>query len=302
MVWNQCNKAMENNSNEVKYKEEHLACEYYISDERAIWKVVELAKDEFVAKEALVRSTLVFIMSGKLKFSTDYTLAQDVMEGNMFLIPAGSNFYGRALDDSVLLCCSFTLDIALCNKFSIRHLQAYLNLETETVLRSVTLPIHPLLFKELEITRDMIVIGLSCIHYQRMKLDTVFIELRGLYCREDLAALFAPLFGSDDDFKNKVLQMYQQVDSVKELVNCLNMSSSCFKRKFNEAFGTTAKQWLIQRKKMKLLRDLVMTNMPIAEVAEKYKFTSNYLAAFCKEHFGKTPTELRADCLKGFNC
>lgn len=293
---------MENNSDGVKYKEEHLACEYYISDERAIWKVLELAKDEFVAKEALNRSTLVFIMSGKLKFSTDYTLAQEVVEGNMFLIPVGSNFYGNALDDSVFLCCSFTLDIALCNKFTIGQLQAYFKKEIETLPKSVALPIHPLLFKELEITRDMIAVGLSCIHYQRMKLDTVFIELRGLYCREDLAALFVPLFGSDDDFKSRVLHLYQQVDSVKELINCMNMSSSCFKRKFYESFGTTAKQWLIQRKKMKLMRDLVMTNMPIAEVADKYKFTANYLTAFCKEHFGKTPTELRAERLKGLKC
>lgn len=37
-----------------------------------------------------------------------------------------------------------------------------------------------------------------------------------------------------------------------------------------------------------------MTNMSIAELAEKYNFTVNYLTTFCKEHFGKSPTELRA--------
>lgn len=290
---------MQDSLDGIRYKEEHLMCENYISDEHAIWKVVELHKSEIIVRESLERSTLVFVMSGKLEISTDDTWKQEVGTQKMFLIPVGGYFYGNALEDTVLLCCLFTLGIALCNKFSINQLKYYIKPEADVGQRTALLPIHPLLFKEVEITHSMLKAGLSCIHYQRMKMEIVFIELRGFYQREELALLFAPVFGEDDDFKSKVMQLYSQVDTVKELCNRLNMSSSCFKRKFYDTFGTSAKQWMIQKKKMKLLRDVIMSKMSIAELAEKYKFTANYLTAFCKEHFGKSPTELRADCMEG---
>ena len=37
-----------------------------------------------------------------------------------------------------------------------------------------------------------------------------------------------------------------------------------------------------------------MTDMTVVELADKYGFSVNYLTSFCKEHFGNTPTELRA--------
>ena len=36
-----------------------------------------------------------------------------------------------------------------------------------------------------------------------------------------------------------------------------------------------------------------MTNITITELAYKYNFTVNYMTAFCREHFGKSPTQLR---------
>lgn len=75
----------------------------------------------------------------------------------------------------------------------------------------------------------------------------------------------------------------------------LNMSPTVFKRKFQDSFGNTPRQWLIQKKKEKLFRDIVMSDLTISELAEKYKFTVNYITTFCREHFGKTPTQLRSE-------
>lgn len=290
-------KVIQNKFDGIKYKAEHLICENYISDERAIWEVIELSKNQMILKEALERSTLLFVLTGKLEIATDSVLKQKVEASKMFLIPIGGNFYGHVLEDTIMLRCSFTRNIALCNKFSIEQLQNYIQPNANMNSSIASLPIHPLLLKELEATRDILNIGLSCIHYQRIKMDMIFIELRGLYCREDLAAMFAPMLGKDDDFKSKVMQVYSHVNTVSELSKVLNMSPSCFKRKFYDSFGTSAKQWMIQKKKVKLLRDIIMSKMSIAELAEKYNFTANYLTSFCKEHFGKAPTELRAECL-----
>lgn len=38
-----------------------------------------------------------------------------------------------------------------------------------------------------------------------------------------------------------------------------------------------------------------MTNMSITELADKYRFTVNYMTTFCKKRFGKSPTDLRTE-------
>ena len=81
----------------------------------------------------------------------------------------------------------------------------------------------------------------------------------------------------------------EKVPAIELNISCPNVKQG------GMAFGTSAKQWLIQKKKEKLLRDIIMTNMSIAELADKYRFSVNYLTTFCKEHFGKSPTELRSD-------
>ena len=286
---------MQNTSDELKYRKEHLMCENYISDERALWGVFELKAGKHFVREGVKRPTLVFVLEGEISVSTGMAINRKVVAGKMFLIPPGDNFYVRALADAVFMRCSFMRDIALCNRFSIEQLQNYVRPAVSSRSGLTLLPIHHLLAGELAITRNVLHTGLSCIHFQHIKTEILFMELRGFYAKEDLADLFAPILGEDNDFKSKVMQSYSQVSTVKELIDLLNMSSTGFKRKFHDVFGVPAKQWLIQKKKEKLLRDIMMTNMTMAELAEKYNFTVNYLTAFCKEHFGKSPTELRLD-------
>ena len=287
---------MQDTSKGLRYRKEHLECEHYVTNEQAIWGVWQLKAGRLFVKENLKRPTLAFVLEGELNISTARAIDKKVVAGEMFLVPTGDNFYGRAVRNSLFMRCSFTRDIALCNRFSIERLRdCMLPEQLECGAEIALLPIHPLLSKELEITRQVLQTGLWCLHYQRIKLEILFIELRGLYPREDLAALFAPILGEDNDFKDRVLRVYPEVNTARELTEKLNMSPTGFKRKFQKTFGTSAKQWLIQKKKEKLLRDILMTNIPMSELAEKYKFTVNYLTTFCKEHFGKSPTELRAE-------
>lgn len=289
-------KSRRNISNDLKYTKEHFVCENYISDERSILEPIEVKGGEYLIREEVERFTLGFILSGEMDISTAGSVCQRVGEKQMFLIAAGDNFHGRAITDISLMRCSFTRDMSLCNRFSIEQLQKYIPLGFQQEKCGITLlPIHELLFKELEVTREIMRTGMSCIHYQRIKKEMLFIELCGFYQKEDLARFFAPILGTDNDFKENVLQIYPQVETAQELIDRLNMSPSAFKRKFRETFGISARQWLIRKKEQKLIRDILMTNISIAELAEKYKFTANYMTTFCRKHFGKSPTELRLE-------
>ena len=278
------------------YLEEHIACKNYLIGDRALFETIKLETGKLFIRESVDRSTLVFLLSGKIRISTKNVVNREIEAGKMFLVTAGDSFYGRAVTDVTLLRCSFTQEIALCNKFALKKLQRYVSCEeSENNPDIALLAIHPLLQQELELTSSIMEKGLLCAHYQRLKQDIIFMELRGLYKREELARMFAPLIGADDDFKSRVLEIYPRISTIKELIVELQMSHATFNRKFHKFFNISPKQWLIQKKKEKLFRDIVMTNLPIAEIAEKYGFTVNYVTSFCKEHFEKTPTKLRQE-------
>lgn len=278
------------------YKEEHLTCKNYLTGDSAIFEEVRLKAGKLFIREDIGRSTLVFLLSGDINISTKNVVSHPITAGYMFLVAAGDSFYGRAVTDVTLLRCSFTQEMALCNKFAMKNLIGFTPDEDTQEDSGITLlPVHPLLRRELEITAAIMREGLLCAHYQRIKLDIIFMELRGFYKKEELVRLFEPLLSMDDDFKSRVLAIYPRINSTKELMGELQMSPATFKRKFHNSFNVPPKKWLIQKKKEKLFRDIVMTDLPFAEIADKYNLAGNYLTTFCKEHFGKTPTELRQE-------
>lgn len=280
----------------LKYTKEHLICENYVTGEQAILEIIEVDADKHLVWEDMERSALIFVLSGQIEISTYGLVWHHVHERQMFFVNAGDSFYGKSVAGTSLLRCSFGGDMALCNRFSIAQLHQFVSPSSSRSSNEIPLlPIHELLFKELETTKQVMQTGMSCIHFQRIKKEILFIELRGFYQKEELARLFSPIIGMDYDFKHRVMQVSTQVKTAKELIDKLNMSPTSFKRKFQESFGTSARQWLIQKKKDSLLRDLLLTDVPVMELADKYNFTTNYITTFCQQHFGKSPTALRQE-------
>lgn len=276
----------------LKYAGEHLICENYLTGKAAMLECVELETDSLLVREKLKRSTLVFVLSGEIIISTGRAIHLTVEADRFFLVPVGGTFYGKASSPSRLLRCSFEKDMELCNRFSLKRLEDFVPANPGESPFPV-LPVRETLSAELRATCMALRQGLRCTHYQRYKKEVIFMLLRAFYTREELARFFFPVLGGEGDFKDRVMRIAPEVDNAKEMMARLNMSPTTFKQKFRESFGTSCGKWLIQNKKENLFRDLVMTESPVAELAEKYRFTANYLSAFCKEHFNATPTELR---------
>mgnify|MGYP002309629985 FL=1 len=105
--------------------------------------------------------------------------------------------------------------------------------------------------------------------------------------------MFWPVVTSDVDFKKFVIRIAAKAQSVKELINLSGMPPTSFNRKFQQAFGISAGNWLTEKKKEGILQEIMLGEMSVAQIAEKFAFTPNYLILFCKTHFGHTPMELR---------
>lgn len=285
---------------DMTYQREHLNCGNYIISEQTFLEIIEITAGERLVRENAKRTSLVFVMTGEVEVSTGSAICQRICAQQMFLIPAGDNFYGHALTDTHVLRCSITKDSSLCNQFTITQLQSFLrsvknNNGGGNFKNLFTLTIHPLLLHELESTIKLLQTGMVCLNFQNHKKEIFLTILRAFYQKEELAMLFAPILSSESDFKEKVMLVYSEVKTAQELMERLHMSPTAFKRAFHKAFGMPVRQWLIQKKKEKILRDIIMTDIPIAELAYKYFFTINYMTAFCRKHYGKSPTELRQE-------
>ena len=275
--------------NRSNYRNDQQASGNTLPGEVPILGLTHVKADQSIAQEKVERLTLLFVLSGNLYFSTAGIENQPVDEGHMFLVLAGDNFYMRAITEVTLLRCAPPLETLYKRMADIVS-----DSPSQERKRIPVLPLQALLLRELHTIQEMMRAGILSPYVQRLKTELVLSVLRELYAKGELAAFFTQAFTGDHEFKAQVLKVYSNADSVKELAYKMNISISTLKRKFQSAFGMSVKQWLIQKRKERLLHDITQTKMSIAELAEKYKLTGNYLSTFCREHFGKSPTELRS--------
>ena len=275
--------------NRSNYRNDQRASGNTLPGEVPILGLTHVKADQSIAQEKVERLTLLFVLSGNLYFSTAGIENQPVDGGHMFLVLAGDNFYMRAITEVTLLRCAPPLETLYKRMADIVS-----DSPSRERKRIPVLPLQALLLRELHTIQEMMRAGILSPYVQRLKTELVLSVLRELYAKGELAAFFTQAFTGDHEFKAQVLKVYSNADSVKELAYKMNISISTLKRKFQSAFGMSVKQWLIQKRKERLLHDITQTKMSIAELAEKYKLTGNYLSTFCREHFGKSPTELRS--------
>lgn len=106
-----------------------------------------------------------------------------------------------------------------------------------------------------------------------------------------LSALFKPL---DIEFKSTILHnMYANL-SLDELSRLCHLSTSSFKRKFNEVFNASPKKYISQKKIEKAAALLKSDNLRISDIAYDVGFDS--LATFNRnfsDTYGLSPTEYR---------
>lgn len=293
---------MEQPITNLKYVEEHLKCPHYLTGDQVSLGLYHLKAGQSLTRRHLSRPVLFFVLSGLLSVTSSRQEAR-FRAGQMFLLPKADVFYGRADAECELLRLSIARGFTLCNQFSFAHLaqcaeEAGSGEPPDAVGRpesfGCVLPIVRPLELELRATAEALRQRLMCSHYQCAKANILFNLLRCFYTTDELARLFRPLLRADADFKERVLRTCGDAKSVKEMIVQLNMPPSTFNRRFHDAFGMSASQWLTEQKKNGILSAVVMSRQSFAEIADRYGLTPNYLTLFCREHFGATPSQLRA--------
>ena len=275
-------------------KSEHLSCSNYTNEHTRIFSFLSLKKGESVERRHLDTTFLVFVIRGAMEVWYDGDRHVEAHPGKVFLLPGGKPAIGSAQEDSLLLLCAFSNSLRLCSRFSIQQLSK--DIPSDISPDFYFLSLDDRLSRFLSLLVDCLQEGLGCIHFHQIKREELFLYLRASYSKESLARFFYPILGKDMEFKDFILTHSHTNFDVKYFATQANMSLSTFNRHFKETFQDIASNWLLLRKQEFVKNDIIMTSMSLAEIAEKYHFSStSYLVTFCKKYFGKTPNELRKD-------
>lgn len=254
---------------------------------------ITLEEGQMVAKEEATPSTLIFILSGCLK-SIPLTLwptERELPKRCLFLIPDSESFYGQAAEPTVLFCCTFRRHHVHWD-----HLAAPDSpqpADTPLEASPCIQPLPPALQSEVESALLAPAPLLQNPDYARHKSHLLALLMEQLYTPEELYRLLCPLLRRAPGFREIILRNYRDINRIKDLSKKLNIPSTTFNRKFREAFGMGAKEWLTRKREEHLLRDILLTDLSLNEIADKYELSPNYLMKVCKDTFHKTFTELR---------
>ncbi len=285
---------------EIQNKEKHLDCACYCNVKRKqIIYHEDLPVCGFREFECTEENVLVFVMQGQITINVKQHKGLVIDSGNMFFVESGVKFFVRSDCGASLIWCDMKGTLSLCKQFSLRTLISYVRknrkIFKEYKEQFCTLTMIDLLETELSNTQEIMCRKMMCIHFQHLKINVLMLILRTFYSKRDLSRIFLPVLNEEYVFMQEVLRHYEETMNVNELIDLMGISQSTFNRKFKKAFGVSAGQYILARKKEKMMRDLIMTDISVKELAEKYCLTPNYMAKFIKTNFGKSPTELRND-------
>lgn len=126
-----------------------------------------------------------------------------------------------------------------------------------------------------------------------IKLEEFLLSLDNYYDKNEVVNLFYPVFESKNGFKEFIINNYEKVNNIAELIRLSAMCKTYFYDRFKKEFNMTAKQWILKQKAASIKKIFAEPDISIKDIAVLYDFQSTeYLHKFCKKHFNATPTEM----------
>lgn len=249
--------------------------------------------DEILSLRSEEMSMLIFVLAGEINITIPNT-CENKKIGNrgFFLLPQGKETYiNISSNDVELLTYKFNPDSLYC----IRHFLIQLGNPKSPITQNIhVLHLNDSLHQYLLSLQQLLKSKRFCSHYYDIATEEMIVYLNEFYTKKELFLFFYPILGHDSEFKSFVYANYRKVNNVKELAEKRNMTMVTFNRYFIRAFGISASNWIRERRKDEIMRDIILTDLSFTELAFKYNFSSSaYFTIFCKNNWGKTPSEIR---------
>jgi hypothetical protein len=269
---------------------EHTSCRNFKVELGSGFKYMEPDKGNMLESKYIGANYIIFFLEGVYSLSCNDFPAREFKAKEMILLPKDASVKGIAITDCKIMVFKFETIVSGCDKF---FLQSY-----EEYCANIRYTFKPTpIIKPLDSFIDQMVYylcnGMRCVHLHDMKQRELFLLLRSFYSPDELADFFHPIIGRSLDFHQFVLQNYENVHSVEELVELSPYGRSSFFSKFKQEFGMSVKEWMLSQKAKQVLLRLSDPDITVKSVMQEYDFdTYEQFNRFCKSHYHNTPSQL----------
>lgn len=233
---------------------------------------------------------LVFLLEGELLVSYNEFINNKVTPCHFYLIPKSSDFVVKSLSWCNIIVLAFE---SLKDIYDNAVFQSYWKIASQNKHTFSPLPIHYVLNDYLYLSLRYMRNKINDSKMDSLKTQELFLLIKSLYTKDEVANLLHPILGRSLNFKEKVLQHYQYANNVEELAKALEMGRTNFDIKFKKEFGIPPLRWMLREKAKRVRFSMAESDATLSDIMEKYNFSSpTHLNRFCKQQFGCSPTEL----------
>lgn len=232
---------------------------------------------------------ILFIQKGRMLINSDEYVGVTLSEGEFILQSIASKVELRALTD------------VECIYFRFNNPELFCQDLYEHIIHDIPKPpsYKPLkICPELACYLDGLKFYVSdkkiCRELLLLKRKEISFVLSRFYSGEDLVSLVHPLAVYKNSFKYSVIQNYAKARSVEDLAEICGYTVTTFRRIFRTLFNEPAYEWMLKKRKEKILNELYNSTKSVSEICFKNGFESlSHFSNFCKKAFNASPRNLR---------
>jgi AraC-like DNA-binding protein len=240
-------------------------------------------------EDTLVDHKIFFVLEGRCHLSFRDGSEHILCQGEMLALSKGMSFKTYMPMDTLFI--SFILQ----TRFNPHdHFSVSSKSDAPGKQRFTSLQINPVVRYFIEVMRIYPAEETGYHNYIDLKYKEFICILKNYYSPEEVANFFKQFGVRDCSFSDFVMENYSRVKNVKQLAALSSYSLSAFKRHFYTNFRQSPYQWMKKQKAISIYHDIRNSDMNFSEICDQYNFSAlSQFTAFCKAHFGETPSELR---------
>lgn len=280
----------------ILYENEHSSCFNCDHSEKPQIGVEKIEKGE-TRILSLNNNEIVFVIEGRVRFSSDDYSEYEGFKGQMLFLPAGGNCSFEALSHSRLIIFRLYESIRLCDNFDLEKLYGEKvadNGRRSCVTRLGRLDLNNRMWYYLCGVNICISDGIKCLSFFKTKIKELLLLLRAYYTKDELHDFFFPILSSDTAFSEYIRLRWQSFHTVTEVANSMHLTHKQFYNRFVSVFGKKPQQWMNENRARIVQQEITSTKKQFKLIAAENGFASDtHFTRFCKKELGKTPTEVR---------
>lgn len=258
------------------------------------------ARAAHFSEEIMGRNVLCFLMKGECVASCNFFLGKEMGEGAIFFFPKSAKVELSLREGAELIFMIFDTPFENRDKLAFQLLAKQKTKEMSYSFACLSIK-EPL----------ALYLGLVKLCLQEKRVDNayfcrlverdLFFYLRTFYSDQDLLLLFFPILSLEIGFRDFILQNYNKVKRISELVELSLLSRTDFYVRFKENFGMGAKQWMILQMNERIKAKAIEPDVTVADLMDIAGVESeSYFNRYMKRHFGLTPKRFILEMKKRF--